>query len=550
MVRRIVSVSIIVLLFSFSFFCIYSSKRVTGRYDFSPQRLHFQRVRPVKTETGYEYELAETTYDKPDYLISDLTISFNKNNYHTTDDSGKYRAAVSSYSWFKPDGGAGDGAGYFYKRNHRLEFNNSSASWLGSTDDLGSFTLEFRINPASLNDGAKLFSRVGYNSGTRNGILITLQDRRIHFALYDMFKDDNNVRHTYEFSSAKLLKKKQWYHVALSYDRISGKMEFFIDAESQVMFYATDNGLDSGTLHIPSFHKHDMPGILLGKDYFGYIDEFRLSYRRYEDLKKITAIADKKHIDVGVTGRIPVNSEGVITSPVYEFPHTGTMIKDFFWKQALEKETFIWFEVRLSDDKFDQYHQNPRWYRIENHQRNIYLMKTGDLFLRGKYVQWRAHLIPSPDGKRSPLLQSISMDYEVDTPPIAPLFPECIEQGDGYLVLRWRKNVDYDFYGYKIYYGVKSGNYEGVLQYDGSKPIINDNEDFVEIRIDNRLIEENRLKDGSGMLSYPLLKNNVLYYFALTAYDNYRVGTEYNHESEFSKEITGRPFGGSEIRAK
>ncbi|MBN2436439.1 MAG: hypothetical protein JXK07_14350 [Spirochaetes bacterium] len=532
----------------FSMVTLYSSKRVTGIYDFTPERLHFHRVSPIKTEKGFEYIISETTYERPDYLISDLTVSFNKKNYHAMDDSGKYRTSVSSYSWFKPEGSAGDGAGYFYKRNHRLEFSNSSASWLGNNGDLGSFTIEFRLNPASFNDEAELFSRVGYNSGTRNGILIQIKDRRIHCSFFDLFTDDNGQHYTYEFASAARLQNKTWYYTALSYDRLTGKVELFIDGKSQVMFYATDDGTSSGTLHIPSFFKNDMPNIVFGKNYFGYLDEFRLSYRSFDDLKKLTALADRKHIDVGLTGRVPVNSEGVVTSPVYEFQHTGTMIKNFVWTQVLDKETFIWFEVRLSDDKFDQYHQNPRWYRITNNQRNIYLMKTADLWLRGKYFQWRAHLISSPDGERSPVLQSIKMNYELDTPPIAPLFPECIEQGDGYVVLRWKKNVDHDFFGYKVYYGVKSGKYEGVLVSDGSKPITNGSGDFVELKVDNRLVEENRLKDTKGLLSYPLLKNNVLYYFAVTAYDSYRVNTPYNHESDFSKEISGRPFGGSEIK--
>ena len=39
----------------------------------------------------------------------------------------------------------------------------------------------------------------------------------------------------------------------------------------------------------------------------------------------------------------------------------------------------------------------------------------------------------------------------------------------------------------------------------------------------------------------------VLYFFAVTGYDTYRPDTPYNHESPVSKEVTARPFPGSEI---
>jgi hypothetical protein len=80
--------------------------------------------------------------------------------------------------------------------------------------------------------------------------------------------------------------------------------------------------------------------------------------------------------------------------------------------------------------------------------------------------------------------------------------------------------------------------------------ITNDASDgnYVKVRIDNILVEENRNADKRGVLIYPSLENTVLYYFSVTAYDSYRPGTVYNHESGLSPSVSARPYGGSEIR--
>ena len=170
--------------------------------------------------------------------------------------------------------------------------------------------------------------------------------------------------------------------------------------------------------------------------------------------------------------------------------------------------------------------------------------------MRGKYFQWRAHLISSPDGNYSPYLSDVTVVFESDISPQVPLHFEVLDSGDRYITLRWRPNVDHDFHAYKIYYGVKSGEYEGVLTHISGKEINNDflSEDgYVEIRISNDVIKENLVRHTKGMLDYPEIKNTVLYYFRISAYDSYKTGTVFNHESAMSKEVSARPFAGSEI---
>ena len=76
----------------------------------------------------------------------------------------------------------------------------------------------------------------------------------------------------------------------------------------------------------------------------------------------------------------------------------------------------------------------------------------------------------------------------------------------------------------------------------------NSNRKYIELEITNNTIEENKEKDKTGVLEYPLLENTVLYFFAVSAYDSYRPDTPYNHESSLSGQVKARPFAGSEIK--
>jgi len=122
---------------------------------------------------------------------------------------------------------------------------------------------------------------------------------------------------------------------------------------------------------------------------------------------------------------------------------------------------------------------------------------------------------------------------------------------DRMVTLKWKKNVEYDISGYKIYYGVKSGKYDGVITTIGNKRITNelsDNNGYINVTLTNEIVEENRSNDAKGFLQYPVLKNNVIYYFAVTAYDSYKPDTLFNHESKPSKEVSARPDPGSDIQ--
>ncbi len=525
----------------------------TRSITFSGKDLDLFNVRQVELPGGDTgYTLADIAYSRTTMpLISDLLVTFDTPSHQMVrDDLQHYRVKDAAFQFSEQKDALGKGCARFYKKDHGLELQTDKNLWLSNCADLGSFSIEFRVLINTRTDNGILFSRVGYTSGRKNGIEILCEGNTIVARFSGVFKNMDNRPVDVTLQRTPRLDEGRWYHFAVSFDRLSGKLSSYINGKEHESVFVSEMEEPFINVYRPAFVCEDLPPVIIGKNFYGCMDELRVSYRHYEDLEKETEMAETQYRQSGMTGRIPVNREGVITSPVYSFDSTGTMIKLFKWKEKLPPHTFVWMEFRIADSLFEKSDANPRWYRMENKQRNIYLKKINGEYLRGKYYQWRAHLIGSPDGNRSPVVTDISMRYQLDASPGAPVFLEPESRGDESVVLRWKKNVEHDLLGYKIYYGVRSGKYDGVITVVDGKPITNKmvkDENWVTVRLDNEVIEENRALDPSGILKYPLLKNGVLYFFSVTAYDTYKPLSPHNHESKHSKEISTRPFAGSEI---
>lgn len=507
----------------------------------------------INTEGKDIFTLADQTRKgKSDPYYTDLLLTFNSpSSLLIKDDTHKYTIKNASYGFVAKDmnGVLGEGGARFFKSDHEVQIETARNLWLGNCSDLGSFTIEFRFCPLFIKDHSILFQRVGYFSGEKNGLEIIFQDGRLITALYKIFKDPAGRRHDYILNGGRTLEEKKWYHFALSFDRISGKLAKYINGREDEVIYISGDSTSYSKIYEPSFTCIDLPFAIIGRNYHGLMDEFRISYKHIGELKKNSEIAFENYDTVRLADRNPVNSPGIITSNVYQFPSTGTSVTLLKWDEISAENTFVWMEFRICDYLFKRDNTSIKWYRIVNNQKNIFLKKEESGFLRGKYYQWRVHLIPSPDGENAPSISNIEIHYMVDPPPAAPVYVEAVKAGDMTVKLRWKKNVEHDIQGYRIYYGIMSGKYDGVIASIEGKKITNDfsKGNYIEVEINNSIIEENLNADDREMLNYPKLINNVLYFFSVCAYDFYRTDTPYNHESAQSLEVKARPFAGSEI---
>lgn len=538
------------------------SRDVTGVIEFTsiPDRLLSNITQSTLPDGSSAWAVKDICYRDDIDLKTDLLISFDtRASAANRDDTGRYAFYSAEYVMIQDEKALGTGCGSFFKRDHGISINTSDGVWLGSCDDLGSFMIELRFR---LNDAGNgiLFSRSGFFSGSKKGIEISIRNGVPVTSFYNMFTNDRGILSSASLSGGRKVSPDTWYHLSVSYDRITGKLAQHIDGREDDVCYMTGTGRPSegvmaasfGVLNGDgSFKCTELPMAFIGKDFNGFIDEFRILYASLEEIERSRDIAYKKHKWVQSSGRIPYNREGIITGPVTDFGAYGTSVSDLSWDGILKDGTFIWMEFRTSDKIFDEHDSGVKWYRVTNSQKNISSMKdrSGE-YLRGRYCQWRAHLVVSPGGDLSPLMKKVSMRYWIDVSPSVPFGLEVADSGDGYVTLRWMKNADSDLMGYRIYYGTRAGQVDGIISVVNGGVIDNSisSGKYVTVRIDSSIINENKNADRRSVLLYPFLENTVLYYFSVTAYDTYKPGTPYNHESELSGHVTGRPYGGSQIK--
>jgi len=553
---------ILTVLMPFIFMAVSVDKfNVVTFQNFSDRSLHNIDIKTMP-DGDRTYTIADTTYDKglPD-LRTDLLLSFNKRpEKYMKDDTLKYSVIYSEYYPYSKGDSLGGGCAMFFKNNHGVKLGTKAGLWLGSKEDLGSFTIEFRFRVKNRTGSGILFSRMSSFYGIDKGIEIRMNNGSVCARLHNIFKKGNGEWASSSYMMTKVPRTGRWYHYSLSFDRISGKIWVSLNGREVHSEYMTGTGNPFEDIYVPYFshedekgsghYMADLPVIKIGVGYNGSLDELRVSELSFEELKESRNVNTSFYRKADIPGRVPFNHEGVITSPVYSFDSTGTMVDSFSWTADLPEKTFVWAEFRIADRYFNKNDYSLKWYRVKNRQRGIFLKKdsSGD-FLRGKYYQWRMHLVSSPDGEKSPYLKKVMVHFRSDTPPSIPMFPEIVSAESGKIVLRWKRNVDHDIAGYKIYYGTREGVYDGIIKTVNKLPITNKlaKGSYVQVEIDNKLIEENRSGDKRGVLKYPFLRDTVLYFFSVSAYDSYKSGTVYNHESKLSKTVTARPYGGSEI---
>jgi len=541
----------------------------SGNRIFAPvPQNSLENVTVTTLENGKQaYTITDSSYEKTGYPDrTDLVLSFNRPADHLVqDDTKKYKISSADYFFKKEKGSLGRGCAEFSRDGQGVRIKTSENLWLGSCGDLGSFTVEFRFKAYSTAESCTLFSRTGYLSGIKNGIEIAFKNGKIRTGLYSFFERPDGRKYDIIMNSGRLLKKARWYHFSLSYNRLSGRLSTHLNAQEEEVIYVSDKGKPYINVHKPCFSYRDKngkiicrdaPPAVIGEGFSGYIDEFRILYRNSDNFcssqeknaPSFTNYGEMKHRRKN--RRIPVNIEGRVTSPVYSFQGTGTGVSLFNWTENIKKDTFAWMEFRISDHLFYQNNTSLKWYRIKNNQRKIYLKRSNSKkYLRGKYYQWRLHLAASPDGKRSPEIYDIKLNYIPDPAPQSPRFLQVVEAGDRFVHLKWEKNVDSDILGYRIYYGTKPGKYDGVISTVNGRRIDNSlgKTSSIEIKLTDKIISENFKNHKPEILEFPLIRNTVLYYFSVSAYDSYEPDTPYNHESGLSARVSGRPFAGSDI---
>ncbi len=408
-------------------------------------------------------------------------------------------------------------AGFLHYENI-IEVIPLKGSIFQTNTEIESFTIDFYLCPTSIQDGSEVFSwhapvflsedepYVRYS-----GIKAFFREGRLFWLLEQLFQDGSKERYDVLIGETTEIQLREWHHHALVYDASNGMLVLLRDGEESNIRWITEDGTEGSTRLRGYFSPHLKVPISVGKSYYGYIDELRISRGRPRFY----------------LGRF--RDYGEIKSDVIDLEHKGTKIESIQWDASEENGTAVRVYFRFSQNYFDpatevgvvriddtpdatpgfeadEPYSVPLWMQAKNGE------QISDTLSSGKYLQWKA-LLYGTKSLYTPSLRSLKVTLELDPPPSPPILLEA-RPLDGAVRLVWIKNKESDLQGYRIYYGDDSGLYFGEGADAGKSP-------FSVGRMESFLVEG--------------LDNEEVYFFSITAFD------EADQESGFSNELIVRP---------
>jgi len=474
-------------------------------------------------------------------LVPDLSVSFDEGRPSLFRDSvGRYRVTVSPSieAVDRRYARAGFGAASFPAANYFdggmvradgplvIEAQSGDALF-APKKRIGDFTLEFWLHPMNLENGEQIFlwtsslwtsSLPPRESGLQR-ILCVSSKNRLQWSFLNFFtapsaysgnganSGANSVN--LEFTGGSAVVPKTWSHHLIRFDSITGMIEYLVNGKTEVIVYATTTGREGGEVYTPL--AGDRGTFVLGGGFTGLMDEFKIhgNYIPNPALSKYSAPGGRMEtgaIDLGAgsNGVLKIEASGGKTSArgvSSEYRRNGR----FLFSDSAEMQFFI----RASENP---YRWDSSWLPVT---------PGADISgsVSGRYVQIAVDFYPSANGEASPYLETLSVTYLPDEPPLPPAQLTAVAM-DGSVHLQWRNSPDQNAQGYLVYYGTSSDDYFGEDALLGPSPIDAGKHNKINI-------------EG--------LKNGVLYYFRVAAYSN---NDSSLHTGEFSREVRARPLQG------
>lgn len=391
---------------------------------------------------------------------------------------------------------------FFYKDTHNIQLEGNKNSIFRPGTFIDSFTINFYVYPLNLSKNSTLF-RIGshfYQEANDliqdQSIVATLEEGIFRCSFNNVFTgNDKKSKPLIVIESFQRVPPSKWTNLALTYDSFTGMIKIFVNGlENGILKVTQDGTVDSDSYHL-YFDPANRCILEIGASYVGALDEFLI----------------KRKAEERIVGNEYTEAGAEILSQVIKLDDFLVNLKKVAFDQYLDENgSDIRYFVRYSKTPF--YADET----IKSRQEVKWTPLTTETIqnVPAVYFQWKALLLPGISGKTSPNFHGITLEYEKDLPPAKPAGLKLLSTGKS-LKLKWLMNSEKDLKGYKIYYGTNPGVYFGKDALEGESPV--------------RIGKRNEF-ELTG------LKENILYYITVTAYDD----ENGEHEGEFSDEVHGR----------
>ncbi len=428
---------------------------------------------------------------------TDLLIHFDST---TADETGSYSIVKDTVKITDKIRMLGKGAGVFLNTLEGLSLKPGEGTVFAPGNPGTSFTIEFWLNPVLLKTSEEIIT---YTNSLRDrdgsilpqAVTCTIEDRKLVWEFRNFFFNPESCTSSVKVTGFQSLIPEQWHHHMITYDENSGLVEYYVDSMLEGTAYATVSGKDNGDPMIPLTGSLTSGSFVIGENYHGFMDEFRISKGVISD---------------------PVLSEfqngyGRIETSMIDMGRNSSVLNRIDLQFDTPGDSDIQSYYKIFKDYKDTVISNSDWIPFLPGQ---YLPADTS----GRFFQVRIDLFANGSGTKSPTIHSIHAEYRKNLPPLAPDYVKAFP-GDGEVRLDWKGIGEPDVAGYLVYYGTRKGVYFGKEGREGSSPII---------------------VTGGTSITIHNLTNGRLYYFAVAAFDS--AGSRY--PGALSGEISARPLPG------
>jgi hypothetical protein len=378
----------------------------------------------------------------------------------------------------------------------------------------GDFSIEFWFYPVSMGNGEEPFSWTATASGGSyqvQNLECVVSKNCLEWNFENFFfepavKSNTPPKSvTIKLSSSTPIIPKHWSHHLIRFDAETGLLEYLVNGVLEDVRYTTISGLENDAVFLPIVGERG--NFTLGRRFNGMIDNVYIYSRFVEQAetrrypKDGWALSDPIDLGAQNSSVIRVDAKGGAYNVSKGSIRGKPGARDPF---NFPGNAQMQFFIRASDSKYS-------WNDKEWH---TFIPGTEINTVKGRYIEIAAQFYPGGDFETTPYLEEIDVVFVKESPPEPP--PALIaEAKDGAVELLWQQSKDAKAAGYLVYYGSVSGNYFGEGASTGSSPI--------DVRKQNSITIDN-------------LKNGVLYYFSVSAYDNS------GQTGDYSREVSARPL--------
>ncbi len=449
----------------------------------------------VESRPGYggfrDIVLKDSQYE-PDEN-TDLLLHLDSNP--PADATGSYAVTSSSIGISDRYAAIGRGSGVFQGQAEGLVVEPLLPSALFAPgNQWHDFTIEFWMYPAGGDDATVLLWRNFRRLGS--GLLpqelrCGISGGRFVWSFTNLFAPPDLGPFSAVLQGSGPVIPRQWHHYMLRFSAETGLIESSVDGSPDAITYANPTGSENGVVYLPITGGAQSSRLVVGAGFTGFLDELRVS---------------RSFVSDPVVRRFGLEPGSAITR-IFDLGYPDTQLSSVESRSETPGNTGVFYYLKMANIKTSEIDLPGDWIQFAPGR------SLPDA--KGRYLQIKIELLPDGAGRRSPAVSSVSVSYAPHLPPEAPALLTA-RPGDGSITLSWRKVIDPDLAGYRVYYGDRPSQYFGADASAGPSPIDVGNATTVTV---------------SG------LSNGKLYYFAVVAYNT----TNPVQLSDFSNEVAARP---------